>query len=127
MKYLWIMRLVGVILLLAGIAAVGYFAYTAGMAQGQTASPAVVETGNAEVWGAGWGIHPIRGLVFPPLMCLVPFFLVFLICMPLRMIFGPHRMHMHMHGRCFGDEGEVPTPFAEWHRRAHEEKKPDNV
>jgi hypothetical protein len=126
MKYLWILRIVGVIILLTGIAAVGYFAYTAGVAQGQTAVPVVAETGSAELWHAGWGSHPVRGLMaFPALLCLAPLFLVFFICMPLRMLFGPHRGHMHMHGRWHdGGCGEdVPPPVQEWHRRMHEEKK----
>ncbi|MBN2083652.1 MAG: hypothetical protein JW748_00410 [Anaerolineales bacterium] len=126
MKYLWILRIAGVIVLLAGIAAVGYFSYTAGVAQGQTAVPAVVETGDAVPARAGWGFLPMRGMMFfPALLCLAPLFLGFFICMPLRMIFGPHRMLMHMHGRGY-DRGygpDVPPPFAEWHRRMHEEKE----
>jgi hypothetical protein len=126
MKYLWILRIVAVIVLLTGIAAVGYFAFTAGVAQGQTAVPAAAETGSAELWRAGWGFHPGRGLMFfPALLCLAPLFLGFFICMPLRMLFGPHRMPMHMHGRRQDGEccGDVPPPIEEWHRRMHEEKK----
>jgi hypothetical protein len=126
MKYLWILRVVGVIILLTGIAAVGYFAFTAGVAQGQTAVPAVVETGDTVFGHAGWGFHPMRGLAFfPALICLAPLFLVFFIFMPLRMLFGPHRMQMHMHGRWRnGGCGEdVPPPVEEWHRRMHETKK----
>ena len=126
MKYLWILRIVGVIILLIGIAAVGYFAYTAGVAQGQTTAPVVFENGHAEVAGAGWGFHPIRALAFlPVLLCLGPLFLIFFICMPMRMLFGPHRMHMHMHGRWHDREDGigVPPPVAEWHRRMHEEEE----
>ncbi len=126
MKHLWIVRIIGVIVILIGIAAVGYFAYTAGIAQGQAAVPAAPASGEVEAWHGGWGFHH-PGLFFSPgLLCLVPLFLIFFICLPLRMVFGGPRMHMHMHGRWHGEEGEVPPPFAEWHRRAHEGKKPDS-
>jgi hypothetical protein len=124
MKYSWIFRIVGAIILVIGIAAVGYFAYTAGVAQGQTAAPVVSEAGQTALWHAGRGMHPFAGFAFfPVLLCLAPFFLCLFIFMPLRMIFGPHRMHMHMHGRWHGEEGEVPPPVEEWHRRMHETKK----
>jgi hypothetical protein len=126
MRYLWILRIVGVIILLTGIAAVGYFAYTAGVTQGQTAVPALSETGDAVLGHAGWGFRPARGLaLLPGLLCLAPLFLAFFIFMPLRMIFGPHRMQMRMHGRWHGcsDSGAVPPPVEEWHRRMHETKK----
>jgi hypothetical protein len=115
-----------VVVLLAGIAAVGYFAYTAGMTQGQAVAPDAPQVEAAAGWHAGWGFHPFHGLAFLPLLiCLVPFFLCLFVFMPLRMIFGPNRMRMHMHGRwhegCCGDE--VPSPIEEWHRRMHEEKK----
>jgi hypothetical protein len=129
MKYFWILRIVGVIILLTGIAAVGYFAYTAGVAQGQTAVPAAVETGNAAFGHGGWDFHPMRALAFfPLLLCLAPLFLCLFIFMPLRMLFGPHRMQMHMHGRWHGcgGNGEVPPPVEEWHRRMHETKKESN-
>jgi hypothetical protein len=129
MKYLWILRIVGVIILLTGIAAVGYFAYTAGVAQGQTAVPAVAETDGAVLGHAVGSFHPARGLAFfPGLLCLAPLFLAFFIFMPLRMIFGPSRMPMRMHGRWHGcgDSSEVPPPVAEWHRRMHETKKESN-
>jgi hypothetical protein len=65
--------------------------------------------------------HPLAGLFFLPfLFCLVPLFLGLFIFLPLRMIFGPHRMHMHLHGRWTGEEGSVPPPVEEWHRRMHE-------
>jgi hypothetical protein len=126
MKYSWIIRIVGVLVLLVGIAAVGYFAYTAGLAQGQTAAP--VTTG-ADAIGAGhapWGYHPVRSLAFfPGLLCLAPFFLCLFIFLPLRMVFGSHRMRMHMHGKWHeGGCGDgIPSPVEEWHRRMHETKK----
>lgn len=127
MKYSWIIRIVGAIILVIGIAAVGYFAYTAGLAQGQTAAPIATTMEETAAWHTPFGWHPLRGLVFlPALFCLAPFFLCLFIFLPLRMIFGPHRMHMRMHGRWNGEECDVPPPFEEWHRRAHETKKQES-
>jgi hypothetical protein len=133
MKYSWIFRIVGVCILVIGIAAVGYFAYTAGFAQAQTAAPVTAESENLASWHTGGGFHLLRGLaLFPFLICLAPFFLCLFIFLPLRMIFGmprmmygPPWMHMRMHGRCHDREGEVPSPFEEWHRHMHQEKKKD--
>jgi hypothetical protein len=126
MKYSWVLRIVGVILLVAGIAAIGYFAYTAGVAQGQTTVPVGVETGDAAILHGPWGMRPFHGMAFfPALLCLAPLFLAFFIGLPMRMIFGPHRMQMQMHGRWHGcgREGDVPSPLVEWHRHLHEEEK----
>lgn len=127
MKYSWIIRIVGVLILLAGIAVTGYLAYTAGLAQGQTAAPVVIEGGELEAWHIPGKWHPARGLAFlPVLLCLAPIFLCLFIFLPLRMIFGRHPMHMHMHGKWHdctcGDD--VPSPVREWHRRMHEDTKP---
>jgi hypothetical protein len=116
----WVLRVIGALLLLVGIVAVGVIAYNAGVAQSQTAAPMAQSYAPVH---EGWGWHPLAGLVFLPfLFCLVPLFLCLFIFMPLRMIFGPHRMHMHMHGRWHGEEGSVPPPVEEWHRRMHEKK-----
>ena len=124
MKYSWIIRIAGVCILVIGIAAIGYFAYTAGLAQGRTAVPVATTIEETAPWHAGWGLHPFRGpAFFPGLLCLAPFLLCLFIFLPLRMVFGPHRMHMHGRWRdCEGGDG-VPSPFEEWHRRAHETKK----
>lgn len=124
MKYSWVVRILGVIILVIGIAAVGYFAYTAGLDQAQTAAPVISAVEESAPLHTSWGLHPFRGLAFfPLLLCLAPFFLCLFIFLPLRMIFGPHRMHMHMHGRWHDEECEVPPPFEEWHRHMHETKK----
>lgn len=122
MKNYWIFRVLGALVLLVGIAAVGFIAYNAGLAQGQTVVPAAQVVAPMFRGGSEW--HGMSGLMFLPfLLCLVPFFLGFFILLPLRMIFGPHRMHMmHMHGRWHGEEGDVPSPVEEWHRRMHEKK-----
>jgi hypothetical protein len=120
MKNYWFLRVLGAIVLLVGIVAVGYVAYNAGLAQGQTAVPAVQ---SVAPWHGGMEWHPFAGLIFLPfLLCLVPLFLCLFIFLPLRMIFGPHRMRMHMHGRWHGEEGEIPSPVEEWHRRMHEKQ-----
>jgi hypothetical protein len=118
MRNLWILRVLGVIVLLIGIVAVGVVAYNAGVSQAQTAVPAAQMIAP---WRGGMEWHPLAGLFFLPfLFCLVPLFLGLFIFLPLRMIFGPHRMHMHMHGHWNGEEGSVPPPVEEWHRRMHE-------
>ena len=124
-SWIWVLRIAGAVILVIGIAAIGYAAYTAGLAQGQTAAPVVVETGETGVVHAPWIFHPFRGLmVFPGLLCLAPFLLCFFIFLPLRMIFGPHRPPMHWHSRWHecGEGMPVPPPVAEWHRRMHETK-----
>jgi hypothetical protein len=117
----WILRVIGGIVLLVGIVAVGYVAYNAGLAQSQ---PAVSAAQYVAPWHGGMEWHRLGGFMAVPfLLCLVPFFLGFFILLPLRLIFGPHRMHMmHMHGRWHGEEGDVPPPVEEWHRRMHEKK-----
>lgn len=121
----WIVRVIGALLLLVGLVAVAYLAYNAGWSQGAGAAVPVAES-SAQLHGIdGW--HPLGFLFLAPwLVCLVPFFLCLFIFMPLRMLLGPHRMHpMHMHRRWHCGEGDIPTPFEEWHRRAHEEKAPE--
>jgi len=117
MRNYWVFRVIGAIVLLIGIVAVGFIAYNAGVANGQTLAPAVQSMGP---WRGGMEGHSlVGGLIFLPfLFCLVPLFLGFFIFLPMRMMFGAHRMHMH--GRWHGEEGSVPTPFEEWHRRMHE-------
>jgi hypothetical protein len=141
MKYSWIFRIMGVVLLVIGIAAVAYAAYNAGAAQGQTA----VTAGENAVQPVFRGWHSLAGLAFLPLLlCLGPLFLCLFVFLPLRMIFGPRPIHPHRywrwregegymppffgfwHARCRDGEDAVPPPFEEWHRRMHEtEKKSD--
>jgi hypothetical protein len=127
MRIHWIFRVIGVILLLIGITAIAVLAYNAGLANTQAAAPAVQASAGqtAEAWHGMAGWHPWHALwILPFLLCLAPLFLCLFVFMPLRMIFGSHRMGMHMHGRCVGRdaEGFIPPPFEEWHRRAHEKK-----
>jgi hypothetical protein len=124
MKYSWIVRLIGVLLLVIGLVAVGAVAYNAGMAQGQTQ---VIAAPHGEVIGAGrfgLGFHPLAALIALPFLCFGGlFFLMLFAWIPLRLVFGtcgPARMHLH--GRWGGGEGRIPGPVEEWHRRMHEQE-----
>ncbi|MBN1440489.1 MAG: hypothetical protein JW929_13855 [Anaerolineales bacterium] len=123
MKYAWVFRIAGVVLLLVGIAGVAYAAYTAGANQAQLSSPIAVSAEEAEAVRI---IRPTRGFLFlPGLLCLAPFFLCLFVFLPLRMLFGPHPMRSYAHGRFhpLWNDMSVPPPVEEWHRRMHEEKK----
>jgi hypothetical protein len=119
MKNYWLIRLLGVLVLLFGIALIGYAAYAAGVAQGhaaQLAAPAgerIVFLHRGEMW------NPLPGLLFLPILLFLAFlFLNLFVFIPLRMIFGAHRMPRF--GRWNGEAGKVPAPFEEWHKRMHE-------
>ena len=136
-----VFRILAALVLLAAIAGIGFFAYSAGVAQGATidVKPVIVQTeGQPQipVYGHGMAFHhsmPFFG--FGCFGLLIPLFLLFLAFAAMRHLFwgwGPgfgwrhhmHRMH-HMHGP-WGEKGpwnheDVPPFFAEWHRRAHGE------
>jgi hypothetical protein len=138
MKNYWIFRLIGVVILLIALVAVGIFAYNMGLAQGQSAAVTAPQAGVIEMSRGGFGFHPLQALAaLPFLFCGGLFFLILFILIPLRMVFGPHRMGIRMHGQCEGEEGpgpmhfhghwkkwegDVPPPVEEWHRRMHEKK-----
>jgi hypothetical protein len=121
MKHFWIWRILGALILLTLILGVGLLAYNAGLSQGQAA----VAPHNAFVlWRREGGGGLLRGLILFPFLAFAGlFFLSVFVFLPLRMIFGPYRMHMH--GRWQAGEGGIPAAFEEWHRRAHETKKPE--
>jgi len=121
------LRVVSGLVLLAVIAAIGFFAFQAGVAQG---SPITIEAPSGESvpapyphYGYGYGMrfhHPF-GFGFG---CLVPILAVFLLVLALKsfrmMMWGPrwgwgHRGH-------WGERG-VPPMFDEWHKKAHESPK----
>jgi hypothetical protein len=58
---------------------------------------------------------------FPFLLCAAPFLFGFFILLPMRILFGHHPMMMGHFRRCH-EEGFVPPPVEEWHRRMHETK-----
>jgi hypothetical protein len=129
-------RVLIVLLLLAGVAAVGVYAYNAGVARGLAENVAVAAPGAEGVapvlpyaygyggpfffhrpFGLGWGFGPL-GCLFPLLFFLLFFGL-------LKGAFWGGRWGgrgwgggWRHHGP--GDKG-VPEPFAEWHRRMHAE------
>jgi hypothetical protein len=120
------LRVVSGLVLLAVIAAIGFFAFQAGVAQG---SPISIEAPSGEsvpapylYYGYGYGMpfHRPFGFGFG---CLIPIFAVFLLILALKsfrmMMWGPrwgwggHRGHW--------GERDVPPMFEEWHKRAHED------
>jgi hypothetical protein len=113
------------LVLIAGAAGVGVYAYNAGVAQGMVESGkiTVVEGGPyAYPYGGPFFFHrPFFGFGF--LGCLFPLLFFFLVFGLLRSIFwrGPWGWgrgwgHHHGHGPWGKD---VPPMFEEWHRRAH--------
>jgi len=126
------LRVVSVLVLIAAIAGIGFFAYQAGVANG---SPISIEApaGDTNVvpvphYGYGYGMryHPF-GFGFGCFGILIPLFLFFLAMKAVRFIFWGPRFGHHMGhwGRRW--EGGAPSMFDEWHKRAHgeepEEKK----
>jgi len=102
-------RLVMGAVVIAALAAVGFYGYNLGLAHGLAeGSRAVVVPGGAvpvvALWPRPWGF----GFGFFPL-----FFIVFWIFV-LRALFWRGRWR----GRTYGCGG-VPAAFDEWHRRAH--------
>ena len=133
-------RILAGLVLLAAIAGIGFFAYSAGVAHGTALDvKSLVVQGQAQppipMYGYQMGFHHIMPF-FGCFGILIPLFLFFLAFAAMRHLFwGPgfgwrHRMHMHGH---WGEKGrwaeDVPPMFAEWHRRAHGEppvEKTDN-
>jgi hypothetical protein len=107
------------LLVIVGIAGLGYYAYQMGVAQGMAqGAPA-----GAAAAAAPYFWH--RPMIFAPfwgLGCLIPLVLLFLVFGGLRAMFW--RGHMMGHGGWRGrwSEGGVPPMFEEWHKRSHEQK-----
>ena len=124
------LRVVAGLVLLAVIAAIGFFAFQAGVAQG---SPITIEAPSGEgmpmpyphyEYGYGMRGHHPFGFGFGYLLPLVGIFLLVLALKSFRvMMWGP-RWGWGRHG---WGEGSVPPMFDEWHKKAHgesaEEKK----
>ena len=119
------LRILSVLVLVAAVAGIVFFAYQAGFANG---SPVTIEapTGQSvpapypypyygmpyyRPWGFGFGCFGI----------LIPIFLFFLVLSALRFLFwGPRSGWGHHHAAWRrGWEGDVPPMFDDWHRRAH--------
>jgi hypothetical protein len=127
-------RIFAAIVLLAVIAGIAGFAYTAGMAREAALNPATAAiTGGANPQPVPGFVYPYAGPFFHPffgfgfLGFLAPLFMFFIIFGVVRMlIWGPrwHGYHMHhMHAAHWGETGPegdfVPPMFTEWHKRAH--------
>lgn len=131
------LRIVAALVLIAAIAAIGFFAFQAGIAQG---SPITVEAPSGEsaplpqpYYGYGYGMpfHRPWGFGFGCFGPILALFLLFLAFQAFRvMLWGPRWRWGHRGG--YGPWGRhwengVPPMFDEWHKRAHgeqpEEKK----
>jgi hypothetical protein len=115
-----------VLVLLAGAAGIGVYAYNAGVAQGlvQSGKVTVMQGGPyAYPYAGPFFFHPFFGFGF--LGCLFPLLFFFLIFGLLRGIFwrGPWGWRHGWAGGHHGPwgKGGVPPMFEEWHRQAHGE------
>jgi hypothetical protein len=122
-----IVRLIAAALLIGLLAAGGYTAYRAGVAQGIAQAPEVAEALQQQ----GVPVVPMHGYGYPHglgyhhfnpfgAICFSVFFL-FLFCGLMKIIFF-RRMHHGWghHGHWKKDwENGVPPMFDEWHKRAH--------
>jgi hypothetical protein len=127
------LRIVSGLVLLAVIAAIGFFAFRAGVANG---SPVTIEAPEGQTvpapypfYGYGYGMrhpHPF-GFGLGCFGILIPLFLFFLALKAFRFAFwGPRWGWGHHHGP-WGRHWEngVPPMFEEWHKRAHGETTED--
>ena len=120
------LRLISVLVLIAAIAGIAFFAFQAGVAQG---SPVTIEAPSGQTvpapypyYGYGMPFHRPWGFGF--FGFLFTLFLIFLAFRALRFLFwgprwgwGPHRYGPW--GRSW--ENGMPPMFEEWHKRAHGE------
>ena len=127
-----VFRIVSAFVMIAAIAAVAFFAFNAGVAQG---SPVTIEAPEGQVapapypyYGHGYGMpfHRPFGMGFG---CFGILFTVFLMVLALKAfrfaVWGPrfgHHMHGHGPWRHGCGENGVPPMFDEWHKRAHGEQ-----
>ncbi|HJS19238.1 MAG TPA: hypothetical protein VJ785_10845 [Anaerolineales bacterium] len=119
------LRIIAVLVLVAAIAGIGFFAYQAGVAQG---SPITIEAPSGETAPMpypyyGWGMpyhHPF-GFGFGCFGFLILLFLFFLAFKAFRFaMWGPRWGWGHHHGAWGrGWEDGAPPMFDEWHKRAH--------
>ena len=117
------LRIVSALLLIAAVAAIAFFAFQAGVAQG---SPITIESPSGETmpapypyYGYGMPFHrPHFGFGYG-FGCLGPLLAFFLLFAAFRFLFWPRWGHHRGHwGRHW--EGGAPPIFEEWHKRAHE-------
>ena len=116
----WVAGVLLAILLIVGAVGLGVYVYNIGIAQGLATSgrlPGAPEGGAPYPYYGPFFYRPF-GWGFGFLGCLVPLFFFFLIFSFLRFAFWGGRWGWHRH--YWGREGQVPPPFEEWHRKAHE-------
>jgi hypothetical protein len=126
------LRLIAVLVLIAAIAGIAYFAFQAGVAQG---SPITIEAPSGEnapmpypYYGWGMPYHRPWGFGFGFFGFLILLFLFFLALRAFRFLFWGPRWGWGHHRGPWGRHWEngVPSMFEEWHKRAHgqsEEKR----
>ncbi|MEO5886965.1 MAG: hypothetical protein ABIQ77_04805 [Anaerolineales bacterium] len=122
------LRIVSVLVLIAAVAGIAFFAFQAGVMRG---SPVTIEapSGDANAvpapypyYGYGMPFHrPHFGFGFGFFGFLIPLFLFLLALRAFRFLFwgsrwGHHKGHWGRHW-----EGGAPPMFEEWHKRAHGE------
>ena len=126
------LRIISALVLVAALAAIGFFAYQAGVAHG---SPVTIQAPSGQTapapypypyygmpfyhpWGFGFGC-------FGPLIALFLFFLAF---RAFSFLLWGRRWGWGHHGpwRHYWGERGVPPMFDEWHKRAHGEQPQEN-
>jgi len=135
------LRIISVLVLVAAIAGIAFFAFNAGVAQG---SPITIKAPDGQTapmpapyYGYGYGM-PFRGphfgfgYGFGCFGLLIPLFLFFLAMKAFRFAFWGRRWG-HMHDGEHGHHGHgpwgrhwengVPPMFDEWHKKSHEDPK----
>ena len=127
------LRILAALVLIGAVAAIAFFAFQAGVAQG---SPITLQAPGGESVPApypyyGYAMHHYRPWGFG-FGCLGPLLAFFLLFAAIRLLFGGPRWGWRHHGghgpwRHGWQEGGIPPMFDEWHKRAHgeqpEEKK----
>jgi hypothetical protein len=118
------LRIVSAVVVVVAVGAIGYLAYSAGVAQGTGSSVGVAPQGQLGAYAAPYFWHPFPFLGFG---CLGPLFALFLVFVALRAVsflfWGPrwarwsHMRQGWRHG--WDEEAGVPSRFREWHDRAH--------
>jgi len=110
------------LLVLIGIAGLGYYAYQMGLAQGAAQG---AQAGAAAAAPYYWYPHPFFA-PFWGLGCLIPLVLLLLVFGGMRAMFWRGRMMDREHWRerwheRWSERG-VPPMVEEWHKRMHEQK-----
>ncbi|MGE5373509.1 MAG: hypothetical protein ACM3XO_00520 [Bacteroidota bacterium] len=126
------LRILSVLVLIAAVAGIAFFAYQAGFAHG---SPVTVQAPSGQTVPApypypyyGMPFHRPWGFGFGCFGILIPLFLFFLAIHAFRVLFWGPRLGWRHHGPYGrGWNGDVSPMFEEWHKKAHgetpEEKK----